>query len=152
MKTTLLMLGLIIALAGVPAFADQVVHTSTPMSFTILNPCNGEAVDISGSITFDVTMTVNANTVHGHLHENAQDLTGTGETTGAKYQETGAVNSDSNFSATAGVPANADTLVHINLVGQGNVPNFNMDINEHITINADGTVTATVNNVSTTCH
>jgi aminoglycoside N3'-acetyltransferase len=68
---------------------------------------------------------------------------------GDKYQATGAVN----MIEFNGKVSQEQTFVqNIHYIGQGNGNNFLLHSNLHITVNPDGTVTASVDNFSTECN
>jgi hypothetical protein len=81
------------------------------------------------------------------VHLNDQGVSGTGLTTGDKYQQTGAINSQFNTKV-----GQEETLVlTLNFIGQGNGNNLLIHVTQHVTVNADGTVTASVSNIRAEC-
>jgi hypothetical protein len=95
----------------------------------------------------NLTFSSNGN-IHAKIHENLQDVSGVGETTGAKYQITQTIDEEMNL-----VAAQEATLtVDVRVIGQGSVPNFLEHVTEHITVNANGDVTATVANLTAECQ
>jgi hypothetical protein len=52
---------------------------------SIVNPCNGEVVNLSGSGHEVDRVTINGTTIHIGTHFDAGGVTGVGATTGAKY-------------------------------------------------------------------
>ena len=133
--------------------AAVVTNTSVPINITLFVPCAnggaGEIIEVSGplhvleSVTFD-----GHGGFHVHVLFNPQDVTGTGLTTGDKYQGTGETQFD--FNGTVGF---TNTYVNnFNMIGQGPGNNFKVHENAHITVNADGTITAFVDNFSFTCQ
>jgi hypothetical protein len=134
--------------ASAPALAAIV--SNTDFSGSILNLCNGEAVAYSGTVHVVLhTTTDSAGGQHSTMQVNIS-ATGTGGTTGATYQghETDLVPS---FNFTNGA-FEQTVATHFELIGQGQVPNFRIDGIEHITVNANGTVTATFLNLTTACQ
>src|SRR5712692_1611363 len=90
----------VVAAVGVGALPAQAAASSftasvkIPISVTVFVPCAnggaGELVDLSGSLNDVFHVTVDdSGGVHVTTHDNAQGVSGTGETTGAKYQGTG---------------------------------------------------------------
>ncbi len=71
---------------------------------------------------------------------NLQGITGTGLTTGDKYQATGA----DNFEFNGKVAEERTAAENIHFIGQGRVNNLLVHVTIHITVNADGTMTALV--------
>jgi hypothetical protein len=71
-----------------------------------------------------------------------------GQVTGDKYQGTGVTQDE--FNATVG--AEETFINNFRIIGQGNGNNFLIHQTFHITINADGTMTAFVNMLSVDCR
>ena len=86
--------------------------------------------------------------MHVILHFQPQGVTGVGETTGSVSQATGETDEERNVQV--GIQ---DTFVNnFKIIGHALASNFLVHENIHITILADGTVTASVDNFSVTCH
>src|SRR5215467_12283882 len=84
--------------------------------------------------------------LHFINHQNVQ-LTGF-DNQGNTY--IGNLTDNSAFDGQAGVEATRSFTLTI--VGHGAAPNFNVHFTLHVTVNADGTVTAQVAKVTTTCQ
>jgi hypothetical protein len=143
---------------GLPAYAAATsftVSTETPFSDSGPVPCAnggaGEPVDLSGSLheLFHVTVD-DSGAVHVTSHDNPQGINGVGETTGAKYQATG-VTEDHENQGSGGLPFTFTYVNNFRVIGQGPGNNFLFHENMHVTINADGTVTASTDNARFTC-
>src|SRR5258708_23222840 len=91
-----------LAVFTMPANAAKQVNDTSEINLTVFVPCAaggaGELVDLSGPLHTLITLTINGNNVSGTAHFQPQGLSGTGETTGDKYQATG-VTKDSSFKA-----------------------------------------------------
>src|SRR5207244_8527909 len=104
-KNTTIMMFLFAALAlfTVQANAAKQINDMSDINLTVFVPCAvggaGELVDLSGPLHTLITLTINGNNVSGTAHFQPQGLSGTGETTGDKYQATG-VTKHSSFKAT----------------------------------------------------
>lgn len=131
-----------------PALANTVTNITFPISLTVANPCNGEMVTLSGNEHEVMNVTVDANGgFHAVTIANAQDVTGVGDQ-GNIYHATGTTHQEFN-----GQVAEEETLMNsFDYVSTGSAPNFLVTEKEHITINADGTVTATFANFSMQCQ
>jgi hypothetical protein len=107
----------------------------------------GELVDFEGEFHV-VTNFVESKSgnVMSKFHINAKG-TGVGQTSGAVYQWNDAINESFNASKGLNFTGNQSWL----LIGQGKAPNFKLNSTFHITINANGEVTAEVNNFSAEC-
>jgi len=84
---------------------------------------------------------------HSKFHFQPQGISGTGFTTGAKYQGTGVT--QGTFNGKVGFE---QTFVNnFKIIGQGPGNNFLIHENFHLTVNANGEVTASVDNFSVKC-
>jgi len=136
------------SLAAAPS--TQIVVT--PISITKFVPCAngglGEDVSLSGSIhsVFHVTLDGRGG-AHVVVIHNPQGVSGTGLTTGAKYQGVGTHQDE--FNATIG--AEETTVTTGLLIGQG--PGNNLLTREvlHTTVLANGVVTSFRDNLSIEC-
>jgi hypothetical protein len=110
----------------------------------------GEIVDLNGPLHTLITSTINGSNVSGRFHFQPQGLTGTGETTGAKYQATGVTQESFKTSLQNG----RATLTYVNnfrIVGQGQGNNYLVHETLHFTVNANGTMTVFHDNFSIDC-
>jgi hypothetical protein len=156
-KGLLLVLLVLAAGFGTTAAATAAASTVTtsqefPFNLTVFVPCAnggaGELVTLSGSLhdLFHVTLD-GAGGFRVVFLDNPQGVSGTGLTTGAKYQATG-VTRDT-FGGRVG---SVETFVNnFRIIGAGPGNNFMVHENLHVTVNANGTLTAFVDNFSATC-
>lgn len=135
-----------------PTRAENVVNVSIPTTIIVFVPCAnggaGETVTLTGdlhvlmNITFD-----NAGGVHVKEHFQPQGISGVGDITGAKYQATGVTQDE--FNAKFGYE---ETFVNnFRIIGQGRGNNFLVHEVFHVTINANGDVTAFFDHFSADC-
>ena len=132
------------------AFAATTTNADVPLSGSITNACNAETVTYTGSAHLLVHSTTDsAGGQHADVHVNIH-VTGTGATTGAAYvvNETDTAPSI-NLTNGAGEQT---ASTHFEVIGQGQAPNFRIDGLEHITVNANGTVTVSFFNLTTSCQ
>jgi hypothetical protein len=108
----------------------------------------GELVHLTGTLhdLFHITLD-NSGGFHLKGQDNPQGVSGTGETTGDKYQATGVTKFE--FNGKVGFEQTFVNNLHI--IGQGNGNNLLVHETIHVTVHADGTVTAFVDNVSIEC-
>ena len=132
-----------ITMAIAPAYATVQVQDRTDISLTVFVSCAangaGEIVDLNGPLHTLITSTINGSNVSGRFHFQPQGLTGTGETTGAKYQATGVTQESFKTSLQNG----RATLTYVNnfrIVGQGQGNNYLVHETLHFTVNANGTM------------
>jgi hypothetical protein len=144
-----------LAIVIVPANAAVQVNDTTEISLTVFVPCAaggaGEVVDLSGPLHTLISFTINGNNVSGYFHFQPQGISGTGETTGAKYQATG-VTQESFKSYLQNGQANFTFVNNFRIIGQGPGNNFLVHETLHLTINADGTLTVSHDNFSADCR
>jgi hypothetical protein len=152
----LAVLALTVALTG-PATAAPVISINTHIPISgpaVDNPCTVGVVTLSGDLHLMGTVTDDASGgVHAIIHENAH-LTGTDDQgnvyIGNDAQETII---DGRFDENGEIAQETDSQpLHVELIGHGTAPNFAEHVTAHVTLNANGTVTAVVVDVSLTCH
>jgi hypothetical protein len=103
----------------------------------------GEAIHLSGTLLaqFSFTETSGGNVETG-FHFNPQGITGVGLTSGATYHATGVTRGTTTIKAKGGI---SDTFVNsFKIIGEGSAPNFLETDVIHLTVNANGDVTASV--------
>jgi hypothetical protein len=151
-----------VTLVTIPLQVQQQAYAAPAQTFTIVReipfdetifvPCAaggaGEEVHLTGTahVIFHVTLD-GAGGAHVKTQGNFQGVSGTGLTTGDKYQASDAINTEVNVK----VGAESTNEVTANFIGRGNAPNFQLHELFHVTINADGTATAFVNDERVEC-
>ena len=153
--TIMMFLFAALALFTVPANAAKQFNDTTDINLTVFVPCAaggaGELVDLSGPLHTLITLTINGNNVSGTAHFQPQGLSGTGETTGDKYQATG-VTKDTSFKVSFQNGQAQQTFVNnFRIIGTGPGNNFLVHEVAHITFNADGTLTVFHDSFSIDC-
>jgi hypothetical protein len=137
-----------------PSFAAAALTISQdfPIDLFAFVPCAaggaGELVELTGQLhdLFHITQN-NAGGVVVRILDNPQGVSGVGLTTGTKYQGTGGT--QQTFTAAVG---ETNTFVNnFRVVGQGPNNNFVVHETAHLTVNANGTVTASVDNLTIDC-
>ena len=158
MKKLLVLSGLVAVLSiavvssssGAPA-SSSTVSTVFPIDLIVFVPCAnggaGEDVALSGNLHDLFHITVNGNSLHVKTHDQPQGISGTGLVTGDKYQATGVTQDEFNTS----VGMEETFINNFRIIGQGPGNNFLVHENFHITINANGTVTASHDNFTVDC-
>jgi hypothetical protein len=141
-----------LALGVQAARSEVVVNESFPIALAVFVPCAdggaGEEVVLDGDLHLLLTITENANHLSIKTHAQPQGISGTGLTTGDKYQGTGVT--QDHFTVNRG----AETFTFVNnfrIIGQAPGNNFLIHETFHVTINANGEITATVDNFSVEC-
>src|ERR1700720_4802698 len=106
----------------VPANAAVQENDTTEINLTVFIPCaaggTGETVDLTGTLHTLITFTIDGNTVSGFFHFQPQGISGTCETTGAKYQATG-VTQESFKNSLQNGQANATFVYNFRIIAEG---------------------------------
>jgi hypothetical protein len=146
----------VLALAGLlmtstaSADPEATTHILVPFEFISDNPCTGEPVSFTGELRQVVTSHLDR-AGHIHLAEAAHlSLLGTGLTSGAHYRYIQTSPDSVNFDLD-GFPFEASGVTTARTIGEGSIDDFLVHLHFHITINADGDVTSTVDSVRTEC-
>jgi hypothetical protein len=127
-------------------------NVSVPLATSVFVPCAnggaGEVVNLTGSLHILATLTLDsAGGVHGTLLANPQNVSGVGSVSGAGYRGTG--ETLSTFSGKVGA---VSTLVNnFRIIGSGGAASLQVHENIAVVVNANGTVTTTIDHVSVTC-
>lgn len=151
----LMALSLIAFVGATPAKAGASVFTdnfSIPIDLFVYVPCAaggaGELVLLQGPLHILFQTVVDSRGgIHATTHFQPQGISGTGFTTGDMYHATGATLD--RFNGTVGT-----TYTYVNnfkIIGVGPGNNFLVHENIHFTFNANGQVTASVDNFSVEC-
>jgi hypothetical protein len=149
------MLGLIGVLGVAPALAQATTVTDNvlvPTEIFVFVPCArggaGEFVQLSGTLhILFVTIIDDKGGFHSKFHFQPQGISGTGLTTGDKYQATGVT--QGSFNGKVGFETSF--VNNFKIIGQGPGNNFLIHENFHVTVNPNGEVTASVDNFSVKC-
>jgi hypothetical protein len=149
-----LILCLAVVACGLLAIASASASTVTekiPFDF-VLTPEEGcgEAIQLSGTLLahFSLTETPSGNVEVG-FHFNPQGITGVGLTSGATYHATGVTRGTTTTTAKGGI---SDTFVNsFKIIGEGSAPNYLQTDVIHLTVNANGVETATVEQSTIRC-
>ena len=152
LTVVMLMLALLGSTSVLAAADSFTVSQKFPIDIVVFIPCAaggaGEFVELTGSLhdLFHVTFTPSGS-FRLSVVDNPQGISGTGFTTGAKYQGTGITRD--NFGGRFGFE---ETFVNnFRIIGQGSGNNFLVHENLHITVNANGTLTVFRDNFSVEC-
>jgi hypothetical protein len=145
---------LALALAA-PAASQAAVTTNVrePLDLIAFVPCAnggaGETVRLSGDLHILFTTTsAPSGRFSTTAHFQPQGVSGVGDTTGARYRGTGVTRE--NFNLTVG-----EVFTFVNnfrIIGQGPGNNLLIHALFHITVNANGVVTAEVDKLSVECR
>lgn len=138
---------------GTPGFSQaSPVQSSSDIAIDqeFLEPCNGSEMIHATGYLHEVATTVSDNkgVAHTLLHFNDQSLIGVGETSGIQYviveSENWTVNSKS-------LPSEFTVITASNLISQSSTTNSYVHISMHLTVDANGIVTALFNDFTASC-
>ncbi|HEX6183534.1 MAG TPA: hypothetical protein VFZ44_06455 [Pyrinomonadaceae bacterium] len=142
------------AVAATTAFAQSTTVTTNetvPLNGSIINPCNAEVVALQGNVHITNHMTTDASGgTHLKTHLNFQDVSGTGATTGLNYTVRTTTNETVNDND--GPQYEATIISTVKLISQGSTLNSFLQTVFHVTINANGVTTTTVDETRMECR
>jgi hypothetical protein len=136
---------------GLNAYTESI---SFPFDMTVWIPCAldgaGEAVYLTGALHSVWHWGEDeSGGWHATSHFQPQGLSGIGQTSGDTYQGTGVTRWSTNFNV---FPYNDTYVNNYRMIGQGPGNNFTVHETYHITINANGELTAEVANFRVACQ
>ena len=153
-KLSLSLVTLLLLSSVLPIHAAVDTNMSFPVTISFFIPCAvggaGEVVTLNGNLHVLISTTVNANHISSDMHFQPQGISGVGSVSGDKYQATG-ITRFSFEADVAGFPFNTTSANNFKIIGQQSGNNFLVHENFHLTVNADGTVTANIDNFSVEC-
>jgi hypothetical protein len=135
------------------AQAAVTVNISVPIDTlqpTVSIPCTGDTIALTGDLHILMAFTINGNHVWGKEQFQPQGVSGTDLTTGAAYRGTGVTQDDFSASLING-QFQATSVNNFRIIGEGSASSYLVHENTHITINANGTVTANIDNLNISC-
>jgi len=143
-------------LTGSPTRVASAQATTTtesiqiPLLIEVFVPCAnrgaGEVVSLAGTLheVFHITFDA-AGGIHLKIHDQPQGISGFGQTTGIRYQATGVTQQQ--------LSTNPFTFVNnFQIIGQGPGNNFRIHQVFHVTVNANGELTAFRDRASAECR
>jgi hypothetical protein len=145
---------LLTASAGHEAFGQATtVTTNETIAFTsgLTNLCNGDQVTFSGDLHVVNSLTTDPNGgTHLKTHINYQNVTGTGSPSGLSYNVRTVTNEVTNDAD--GAQSSATVISTVKLNAQGPALDYFLRTVIHVTVNANGQTTSTVQEVSIECR
>lgn len=135
--------------------SDPGTSIIVPLDQTFWIPCAnggaGEYVNFTGSFHIVSFLKTDANgTEHYQLHTQPQNASGIGLTTGDEFRGTGLGKTSANVKI--GITGNSTYIQSFKLIGKGQTPSLKIQEVFHITVNANGELTADVDMVKVTCE
>lgn len=131
--------------------AEVLVNTVIVFSQPVFIPCVPEDVLIQGNLHILVTQTVDGQGgVHYKFHYQPQGVTGIGSATGTVYHATGLTQGHTNVNS-GGLPYTDTYVNNFRIIGEGRGNNYLVHNVFHVTVNANGEVSALVDFTSVDC-
>lgn len=143
-----------LAHSAAPAYG-QATTTQTnetiPFTSTLPNPCNGDLVTFQGNLHAINRVTFDASGgYHLKTHVNYQNVSGTGVPSGNAYNVRTTTNETVNDND--GPQFETTVIQTVKLITQGPALNYFLQIVFHITVNANGQTTSTVDEAKIQCR
>jgi hypothetical protein len=149
LQAALLVLALVLVPTSVSAAVIQ--NDTMPLSQEVANPCTGDVFIASGSIHLVIAETIDlSGGMHFHIDVNVSNVTGVGSITGSRYRGVGGFWAE--FNGRAPYPFTMTETAVFGLISQGSSPNLVSTATFHFTVNANGTVTSTVDRMRIACR
>ena len=129
-------------------------NIKVPVEILVFIPCalggTGEVVELSGNLHLLTHVTTDNNGgMHVEMHAQPQGISGIGMDSGDKYQATGVTRGHINTQGPA--PFESTFVNNFRIIVQGRGNNFLVHQVIHVTINANGDVTADIDKMSVDC-
>lgn len=122
-----------------------IFNESIPFEASVTIPKTGDVVQLSGALHYKVDETFDsAGGLQFKIQMQPQGVSGVDLTTGVKYQGNGGTQTMEIFTANGAV--SLTSVNNFRIIGQGPDNNYTVHENFHVTINANGDVTAAIDN------
>lgn len=151
--TLALLFGLLTPLGATPALAQATVvkqQVDFPIDMTDFLECTGEEVHLTGAVHRQShTIIDNNGGVHFQSVNNDFDLSGVGLTSGLAYHRTGATIISYHIQDAA--PQEFTSVDVLHFIRQSSGPVLELRVTVHMTLNANGEITTTFENIHFAC-
>jgi hypothetical protein len=153
MRTRLLrpaVLALALLTGARPTLPASLFHQTVPVDTVVPDPCSGEDVHFTGTADVSANLTINDNQAHAFALVNIH-LTGQGLTSGAPYLLNGTgttTETVDNLSSTGELTI----LITQPVIGLGGVSDAVAQLHFHVTVNANGIVSALLSDEMLICN
>jgi hypothetical protein len=126
--------------------ASVVDNNNVPVSGAVINSCNGETVTFNGIDHFVATVTLDSSGGFHLFEKDNVHVTATGSLDNS-YEG----NEEQRMQLNGRVGMVQTNVMTVTVIGLGSAPNFVVHALEHITVNANGTVTAAISTFTSSC-
>ncbi len=150
MRILLSVLFAVTVLAPATPASAEVLENSVllPYSMSVLS-CSGEEVQMTGNLHLIYSVIDNGDSLYLRYHSQLQGVSGTGAT--GQYHASG-VTKDVMDASNASFPFSYTSVYNLRIIGQGPGNNFLVHTVAHVTIGADGEVSADVTSSQAECR
>jgi hypothetical protein len=161
LKTLIVIAGVLGGVVGMPAgIHGQAVGSKQnfafPVTIVAFVPCAndgaGEFIQVTGNLHLLTHTVVNQSGITEKLHFQPQGIAGTGVDSGDKYQATGVTQQITHTSSDPAATLTFSFVNNFRMIGQGPRNNLLVHQTVHLTTNARGVQTASVDNFTVTCR
>jgi len=148
---------MLIVFGSLQARAAVTTNDVIPFEMTVHVDCAlggaGEDVELTGELHVLIVTTVSKSGMqHTELHFQPINVSGVGETSGDKYRAVGITRTDMTIDTSDGFPQETTAVNNFYIIGQGPGNNFMVHETFHVTINANGEVTADIDKLIIECR
>lgn len=144
------------AFAATAALAGAVLNQTTPVSTTAFNDCTGETILLEGDLHTVVHFGESGERVHLGEDVRLTGMKGTALVTGARYVEMDVQNTQANITPLGQQEFTAVRTMNLTRLGEdqtfGDGDDLRVHVTAHLTINANGVVTADKTDARTECR
>ena len=139
--------------SGVSAQSAVQVHLRVPVaqSEIIDDVCSGESLSLSFSGFIDIHIVFNQNVAVGQTQINLHG-TATGLSSGVTYRLNTVSALSQNFDLNSDGTIVTTLIQNLQLIGSGQTPDLHLGEQDHITIDANGTVTSFKSEITSACR
>ena len=161
LRTLIVIAGVSVGIVAMPAgihgqAAGSKQNFAFPVTIVAFVPCAndgvGEFIQVTGNLHLLTHTVVNQSGITEKLHFQPQGIAGTGVDSGDKYQATGVTQQITHTSSDPGAVLIFSFVNNFRMIGQGSRNNLLVHQTVHMTTNARGVQTASVDNSSVTCR
>jgi hypothetical protein len=161
LRTLIVVAGVSVGIVAMPAgvhgqAAGSKQNFAFPVTIVAFVPCAndgaGEFIQVTGNLHVLTHTIVNQSGITEKLHFQPQGIVGTGADSGDKYQATGVTQQITHTSSDPGAVLIFSFVNNFRMIGQGPRNNLLVHQTVHMTTNARGVQTASVDNSTVTCR
>ncbi len=144
---------MMVVFGSLHAQAAVTTNEIQPLDQVVVIPCTGEIVHLTGELhVLTISTLSKRGMLHTESHFQPMNVVGVGETSGDVYHAVGITRSDMTLNTTGGFPVVTTLVNDFYIIGVGSAVNYRVHSTIQMTINANGEVTADVDNTTIECE